>query len=144
MTSTSSEPRSSGEVERAPCFLVLQQLGRRVLRPGGTVATDRLITALGIGSDDDVVELAAGVGTTARRLLATKPSSYVAVEPEERFAAQIDAVIEPAGGRHVRARAQKTDLPAASTDVVIGEAMLSMQPAGRRTEIVSEAAGCYS
>ncbi|MGH9095642.1 MAG: class I SAM-dependent methyltransferase, partial [Acidimicrobiales bacterium] len=107
MTGNSIGSRTTGEVERAPFFVVLQQLGRRVLRPGGTAATSRLLVALAIGPRDDVIELAAGVGTTARRLLAAKPRSYLAVEPEDRFAAQLDAVVVPAGGRHVSARAQE-------------------------------------
>ena len=140
MTSTSTRTKTTGEVERAPFFLVLQQLGRRVLRPGGTAATRRLLSALAVGPRDDVIELAAGVGTTAKRLLATNPKSYLAVEPEDRFAAPLDAVVAPARGRHISVRAQDTGLPSASADVVVGEAMLSMQPAGRRAEIITEVA----
>jgi len=128
------------EADRAPFFLVLEKLGRRVLRPGGRVATGRLLEALAVSHDDDVVELAAGVGATARRLLALAPRSYAAVEPEERFAARLEAMIVPLGGRHITARAQDTGLPDASADVVMGEAMLTMQPSARRAQIVAEAA----
>lgn len=139
MSTATIEQKAGVNAERAPFFLVLERIGRRVLRPGGRAATRRLLQALEIGGDDAVVELAAGVGATAAEILTLGPASYVAIEPEMRFAPQLGAVLEPAGGRHLAARAQDTGLSDACAHVVVGEAVLSMQPAARREEILSEA-----
>lgn len=125
--------------EEAPFFVLLERLGRRVLRPGGRAATRRLLEALCVCPDDDVVELAAGVGATTSEVLSRRPRSYPAVEPTPRFApALTEALDGPA--RHVAATAQATGLADASADVVIGEAMLTMQTDAPRRAIVGEAA----
>jgi len=128
------------DLEHAPFFLLLERLGRRVLRPGGRVATGRLLDGLGIGGDDDVVELAAGVGATAAEVLARGPRSYTAVEPEERFVPRLVRAAGEGTMRHVPASARETGLDDGCADVVIGEAILTMQGDEARRAIVREAA----
>ena len=41
---------------------VLAKLGKRVLRPGGLELTRKMLSALSIGEEDDVVEFAPGLG----------------------------------------------------------------------------------
>lgn len=140
MTAIAGASRGKIDADRSPFFLVLERAGRRVLRPGGIAGSGHLLEALGIGPGDDVVELAAGVGATARRALSRRPASYLAVEPEHRFASRLTRVLQGSHATHLEARAEHTGLPDASADVVLGEAVLTMQPVGRRETIVAEAA----
>lgn len=55
--------------DKMPGHWLLARLGKRVLRPGGLAMTQSLLAALAIGADDDVVELAPGLGLTARLIL---------------------------------------------------------------------------
>jgi len=125
---------------RAPGHWVLARLGKRVLRPGGLEATNLLLDALAVCSADDVVEFAPGLGVTARRLLALRPASYVAVERDEAAASRLDAALAGPTARIVRGCAEDSGLPASSASIVIGEAMLTMQSTEKKKAIIAEAA----
>lgn len=117
---------------------VLARLGKRVLRPGGLALTQAMIQQAET-SGADVVELAPGLGRTASLIMDTQPRSYVGVDRDERAAKLVQGVVGHAGTVRV-ADAKHTDLPANSVDVVVGEAMLSMQTDSQKREIVREAA----
>src|SRR3546814_9934488 len=68
------------EASRMPGHWLLARLGKRVLRPGGVEITEQLLAATAIGSSDDVVEVAPGLGATTRRILAAGPASYTGVD----------------------------------------------------------------
>lgn len=123
-------------VDKMPAHWLMARLGKRVLRPGGVETTHWLLQHARIAPNDDVVELAPGVGTTARELLALHPASYVGVERDEAAASFIRDTL---GLRIVNADASRTGLPNGSATVVIGEAVLSMQGASRKRAIFSEA-----
>ncbi len=144
-TGASQEPvrgsRSGPEEHRLQGHWLLARLGKRVLRPGGRALTRRLLQAAAPASGDRIVELGPGLGHTARVLLATSPADYVGVDPNPEGRAALDAVL--AGhpqARVVVADAAETGLPDASADLVVGEAMLSMQPPEGKQRIVAEAA----
>ncbi len=128
-------------VEKMPAHWLMARLGKRVLRPGGREATQWLLDASRIGRDDDVVEFAPGLGITARRLLASSPRSYVGVERDETAAAHATHAIAGAGGdaRILKGDASNVPLPDGAASLVLGEAMLSMQPPARKAAIVAEA-----
>lgn len=116
---------------------LLARLGKRVLRPGGAELTRHLLAHAHL-SDADVVELAPGLGRTATEILRAGPRSYQGVDQDP------DAVrtAQRALGGHgvVRlAGADHTGLPDGSADVVIGEAMLTMQGEKAKDAIISEA-----
>ena len=48
---------------------VLAKLGKKVLRPGGQELTHKMLKAMNITSDDDVIEFAPGLGYTAKLAL---------------------------------------------------------------------------
>ncbi|MEQ8818931.1 MAG: methyltransferase domain-containing protein [Sumerlaeia bacterium] len=125
---------------RAPGHWVLARLGKRVLRPGGLEATTRLLTALAPSSSDDIVEFAPGLGLTARRLIAASPASYTAVERDEGAAARLASALSTPSVRIVNGCAEASGLPSASFDLVVGEAMLTMQRLETKRAIVGEAA----
>jgi hypothetical protein len=62
-------------VKKMPGHWLLARMGKRVLRPGGLELTHRLLAQLAIGSNDEVVEFAPGLGVTARLTLTRSPKS---------------------------------------------------------------------
>jgi SAM-dependent methyltransferase len=116
---------------------LLARLGKRVLRPGGVELTRTLLVRADV-TDADVLELAPGLGRTATEILARRPRSYIGAESDPDAANVVRRVL--AGHGEVRVvDAAATGLPDASTDVVIGEAMLTMQGEAVKHAIVSEA-----
>ncbi len=116
---------------------LLARLGKRVLRPGGVGLTRTLLADAKL-TDADVVELAPGLGRTATEILAACPRSYVGVEQDPDAAASVRSLVTGRGEVRVT-DAANTGLPDASTDVVIGEAMLTMQGDSVKHAIVAEA-----
>jgi len=146
-TATRVSPGGNLSVDRMPAHWLMARLGKRVLRPGGREATRWLLDRARIDGTDDVIELAPGLGATARELLARGPRSYVAVERDAAAVSATEQVIEEmiAGARAVEARvvkadASRTGVADESASVVIGEAMLSMQPPRHKQAIIHEAA----
>lgn len=118
---------------------LLVRLGKRVLRPGGIEMTRGLLERAGL-PNSDVLELAPGMGRTAAEILTHQPRSYIGAERDPDAAAGVQRIVAPAGGQVRVADAAETGLPDGSADVVIGEAMLSMQNDATKEAIISEAA----
>ena len=140
-SSDASLPGAELSVRKMPGHWLLARLGTRVLRPGGLELTRRLLTNLAIGSADDVVELAPGLGTTATLILDGQPATYRGVERDEAAANYARRAIGPGASVQVLVGdAEATGLPEGSASAVIGEAMLTMQPQAHKAAIVAEAA----
>lgn len=131
-------PSSKRDDEHVQGHWLLARLGKRVLRPGGVELTRTLLARASV-TDADVVELAPGLGRTAAEIIARNPRSYIGAEGDPDAAGHVRSVL---GGRgEVRVTdAAETGLPEASADVVIGEAMLTMQGDSAKHAIVAEAA----
>ncbi len=127
------------DTARMPGHWLLARLGKRVLRPGGVELTQSMLEGLAIGRSDRVLELAPGLGSTARRVLAARPATYVAVDRDEDAVAHVRAILAGTAHEARLGQAQATGLPDASRDVVLGEAMLTMNPAAMKQRIVAEA-----
>lgn len=123
-----------------PGHWLLARLGKRVLRPGGVELTDTLLGSLQIGPDDDVVELAPGLGATTRKVLEHHPATYRGVERDTAAAEQVSALLTRPDDDVVNGSATETGLESASADVLFGEAYLTMQPASQKEKIIAEAA----
>lgn len=138
-TSRAATPGDRLDAAKMPGHWLLARMGKRALRPGGRALTDAMLAALAIGSTDDVVELAPGLGATTRIALQAGPSSYTAVERDEEAARHVRDLL--AGDRHTCrvGTAQATGLEGASATVVFGEAFLTMQSDDHKRRIVSEA-----
>lgn len=139
-TQNSDLPGSELDVAKMPGHWLLARLGKRVLRPGGLKLTQVLLNGPAIGPADEVVEFAPGLGVTARMILQRNPRRYIGVERDAKAmqwaAGQLPSnpdISVVVGG------ADRTSLPAASASVVIGEAMLSMQPSEHKRRIAAEA-----
>lgn len=131
-------PLAGRRDEDLPGHWLLARLGKRVLRPGGLELTTRLLAA-GKVADADVVELGPGLGRTARDIVALRPRSYVGVDDTAAATQSVRDVVAPCGGRVIVADAASTGLPDGSADVVVGEAMLTMQNDKAKRAIVDEA-----
>src|SRR5688500_12758907 len=137
---SATRPGGGSKTERAPGHWVLARLGKRVLRPGGVELTRKMLSALGVGASDEVVEFAPGLGVTARLTLSLNPASYTAVERDEAAAAIVRGYLDGGARRCVVGSAAATGLPTESATVVYGEAMLTMQTEDEKRRIVREAA----
>lgn len=127
------------DVARMPGHWLLARMGKRVLRPGGRELTRRMLDALAIGSSDEVVELAPGLGATARITLARDPASYTAIERDPAAAAAVKRLLRGPHQRCLEGTATATSLPDGVASVVYGEALLTMHTAAQKTAIVGEA-----
>ncbi|BBZ68329.1 methyltransferase [Mycolicibacterium insubricum] len=137
MTDTNALPMSDRNPAHLPGHWLLARLGKRVLRPGGRELTHRMLDAATLPGAE-VVELAPGLGHTARQILTYVPAGYTGVEADEDAAKVSRDAVEGAG-HVVVASAEHTGLPDASADVVVGEAMLTMQTDAHKAEIIAEA-----
>ncbi len=135
--STNELPLHARRTEDLPGHWLLARLGKRVLRPGGRKMTEDLLADARLRGAD-VVELAPGLGRTAAAIVERGPASYVGVEADPA-AAEWTATAIAGGGRVVVSDAQATGLATGSADVVIGEAMLTMQSDRGKKEITDEA-----
>ena len=131
-------PYADRPVATAPGHWVLARAGKRVLRPGGAALTAAMLDHARLPGAD-VVELAPGLGRTAAEIVAARPASYTAIDRDPQAAARVAAVV---GDRGVvrQGEAADTGLDDACADVVVGEAMLTMQGDKSKAAIVAEAA----
>ena len=138
MTRHDDLPLANRPLADLPGHWLLARLGKRVLRPGGLELTTRLLAAARI-EGADVVELGPGLGRTARDIAALGPRSYVGVDDTAASTRAVRDAVAAIGGRVVVADAADTGLASGSADVVVGEAMLSMQGDKAKRAIVGEA-----
>ena len=134
---TTDLPLAQRKDEDMPGHWLLARMGKRVLRPGGLELTQHVLEDAQLPGAD-VVELAPGLGKTATDILAAGPKSYVGVEEDPSAVALTGKAIGDRG-RVVEADAAETGLPADSADVVVGEAMLTMQSDRGKSAIIDEA-----
>ncbi|UVE95453.1 class I SAM-dependent methyltransferase [Dietzia sp. B32] len=130
-------PQHDRDPESVAGHWLLARIGKKVLRPGGKELSEWLVSAATV-TGKRVVELAPGLGLTATLLLNENPASYVGVDSDPDAVAVARDTI---GGRGelVVATAQNTGLETASADIIMGEAMLTMQGDSAKRQIVAEA-----
>jgi ubiquinone/menaquinone biosynthesis C-methylase UbiE len=123
-----------------PGHWLLARLGKRVLRPGGRELTKQMVDALEINRGDRVIEFAPGLGETARYVLDETGAEYTGIEQDPHAAEWLNRRFNQTRACFIRGSAAQTGLPSDCASVVWGEAMLSMQPAAQKEQIVCEAA----
>ena len=149
MTDTNALPLPQSD--RDPAHLqghwLLARIGKRVLRPGGRKLTERMLAHTELAGKD-VVEFAPGLGLTTRAILTQRPKSYRGVDRDPQV---VDIITRLAAGQPgqsgqhaipascVLRDAADTGLDTDSADVVIGEAMLTMQSDRGKRAILDEA-----
>lgn len=135
---TEALPQEGRSTEDVQGHWLLARLGKRVLRPGGAGLTRRLLDATHLRGAR-VVEFAPGLGRTASWIVQYRPTQYTGVDADPVAAARVGKVVAGVGECQV-ADAAQTGLDAASADVVVGEAMLTMQTERGKRAIIAEAA----
>lgn len=123
---------------KIPGHWLLASLGKTVLRPGGLNLTKTMLQQLHITKDDHVVEFAPGLGVTARLTLQHDPH-YIAIEQNEEAAAKVRSYLSGERQQCHIGTAEKTGLPDNCATIVYGEAMLTMQSAKQKDNIIAEA-----
>ena len=140
MPKTPNVPGTDRPAEKAAGHWLLAQLGKKVLRPGGRETTNWLLSRA-LGGQIDVVEFAPGLGITALEIIKRSPKTYTGVDLDPKAAEIVRGRIgDNPNYTVVNAGAQETGLPDSSYDVVVGEAMLTMQTDKHKLEIMREAA----
>jgi SAM-dependent methyltransferase len=137
--SSPTTPGADLDPAKMPGHWLLARMGKRVLRPGGRELTQAVLAELAITSDDDVVELAPGLGATARLILDRSPASYTGIERDEAAAAAVRGLLRDGRDQVRGAAAQHTGLDESRADVVVGEAFLTMQSEANKVQILGEA-----
>lgn len=138
MDYTSSLPQSDHSTSTAAGYWVLARAGKRVLRPGGLKLTKRMLSAANM-QGKQIIEFAPGLGRTAQLIVTEGVASYVGVDQDPAAVARVEAIVKPHGGTVINAKVQDTGLSSESAEVVVGEAMLTMQGEKAKAEIVAEA-----
>ncbi len=131
-------PGAHLDPSKMPGHWLLARMGKRVLRPGGRELTQAMLDGLGISVNDDVVELAPGLGATTRLVLAQSPATYVGIERDDAAVRVTQRVLRPGDKCH-QGLASDTGLADGAASVIFGEAMLTMQTDAKKAAIVSEA-----
>lgn len=120
-------------------FWILAQVGKKVLRPGGRELTMEMLKELAVSPEDDVIELAPGVGFTAELVLENNPHSYTGVELNEEASEKLTELVKGPNRNIVTTNAKDIPLPNESATCVYGEAMLTMQSRENKERIIHEA-----
>lgn len=148
--STATKPATNRELplpqsDRDPAHLqghwLLARIGKHVLRPGGKKLTERMLANADIAGKD-VVEFAPGLGLTTRAILERAPKSYRGVDRDPQVVDIISKLTSEKAtipASCVQRDAADTGLESNSADVVIGEAMLTMQTERGKQAIIGEA-----
>lgn len=118
---------------------ILARMGKKVLRPGGRILTEKLVNALDIQPEDDIVEFAPGMGFTAHRTLAKRPKSYIGIDADEDVIKLLSKKFKGENYKFMLSRAEDTEIPSESKDIVYGEAMLTMHADQMKSRIIHEA-----
>ena len=148
--STATKPATNRELplpqsDRDPAHLqghwLLARIGKHVLRPGGKKLTERMLANADIAGKD-VVEFAPGLGLTTRAILERDPKSYRGVDRDPQVVDIISKLTSEKAtipASCVQRDAADTGLESNSADVVIGEAMRTMQTERGKQAIIGEA-----
>ncbi|NEG54831.1 class I SAM-dependent methyltransferase [Bifidobacterium platyrrhinorum] len=131
-------PQADRDPEHMQGHWVLAKLGKRVLRPGGEKLTKRMLAHATLAGRR-VVEFAPGLGRTTKLILNAGPAGYTGVDRDEQVVNIITPLAASANGTCIKADAAHTGLPDESADVVVGEAMLTMQSERGKRAIIGEA-----
>lgn len=131
-------PQHERDSESVAGHWLLARIGKKVLRPGGRELSEWMVGSSTIAGKR-VVEFAPGLGLTASLLLEESPASYTGVDSDADAVEVTRSAIGDRGDMVV-ASAQETGLASGAADIVVGEAMLTMQGDSTKKQIIDEAA----
>lgn len=117
----------AAEVERLDPYVFMAVIGKRVIHPGGRVATEQLLKRAAITGESRVLDVGCGVGTTAITIADRSGAEVTAVDIEPLMLERADEAVRVAHAAD-RVHIQEGDIldldfPDDSFDVVIAEAV---------------------
>ena len=120
----------------------LAKLGKKRLRPGGKLATDWLIEQGQFSSDKKVLEVACNMGTTTIELAKKYGCQITAVDLDTKALEQAHLAAAKAGVEEFvtfeKANAMKLPYEDDTFDIIINEAMLTMQTEKGKAKCMEE------
>ena len=120
----------------------LAKLGKKRLRPGGKLATDWLIEQGQFSSDKKILEVACNMGTTTIELAKKYGCQITAVDLDTKALEQAHLAAAKAGVEEFvtfeKANAMKLPYEDDTFDIVINEAMLTMQTEKGKAKCMEE------
>lgn len=125
---------TTAEVRALDPFSFMAMMGKRVIHPGGSTATDQLLELAAVGPGERVLDIGCGVGTTAIRLAREYGARVVAADSDPLMRDHTHKNVSAAGTQH-RVSVEVADVEALpyaddSFDVVIAEAVDSVVDPG--------------
>lgn len=139
ITVQKSKAMKVNDFKTAPGHWILARMGKKVLRPGGSELTIKLVDAMNFNHSDEVVEFAPGLGFTAGLILNGHPKTYTGIDADSEAVELLNKNITGENITFITSNAATTPLPNDLRDKVIGEAMLTMQADARKSDIIKEA-----
>jgi len=127
------------DIDKMPGHWLLARMGKKVLRPGGKELTTKMVDALNISAEDNVVEFAPGMGSTAQLIFRKKPKGYFGIDQNEEAIKRLSTLYSNDIYGFIKANITDSKLQDNSATVVLGEAVLTMQTDERKREIIKEA-----
>lgn len=126
---------------KAKAHEVLSGVGKKVLRPGGKELTKKMIDALEIKEQDKVVEIAPGMGYTARMCISCCPQTYIGVDCDCKSVHHLRDQITSAviNIRFIEGKGDQTTIEDNSKDKVYGEAIMTMHANQAKKRFIREA-----
>lgn len=119
--------------------ILLSEMGKKSLKPGGMDFARRWIDAIGISTRDAVLELTPGAGTNTRLILGKKPAHYCGLHQKGKIPTRFSRFLTKRNYRSVEGYVQKTGLLNESFDVVVSESILSNHRKSLKMPIIQEA-----
>lgn len=120
----------------------LAELGKKRLRPGGKLATDWLINQGNFSADKKVLEVACNMGTTTVELAKTFGCEITAIDLDSKALEKALSNAKKSGVDNLitfeKANAMELPYEDNSFDIVINEAMLTMQNMQGKDKCLSE------
>jgi cyclopropane fatty-acyl-phospholipid synthase-like methyltransferase len=133
--------KASLDFSTAPGYRVLAAAGKKILRPGGRLATEQLFTWANFQPGETVLELASSYGESAISIAKRFNVSVVGVEQDPDSVTKARANIEAAGLSNrisiVEGDIFQLDRITDKFDYVLAEAILTMQSNPGKAKILS-------
>jgi cyclopropane fatty-acyl-phospholipid synthase-like methyltransferase len=133
--------KASFDFSTAPGYQILAAAGKKILRPGGKLATEQLFTWADFQPGETVLELASSYGESAIAIAKRFNVSVVGVEQDPDSVAKARANIEAAGLSNrisiVEGDIFQLDRITDKFDYILAEAILTMQSNPGKAKILS-------
>ncbi len=128
-------PLSNIDIENIPGHWLFARIGKKVLRPGGKDFSKEILNIVDV-NNKDIVEFAPGLGATTKLISKLKPKSYVGIDLDKTVCDNLSK--KYLNFTFINSKVQENNLEDESKDIVLAEAMLTMNDNKEKDIIVKE------